>query len=209
MTSPGNGPALLCQQIHPSVSFMLFGGCGYSNSNDKHPLLRQKDTEIEKRTYLRYDSWLKQPCEQETLHSMLTMQPISNFTFWWKGLNYRVCFGQNNWLLLVTLPDRVPMISYSILVWLPSAQWSLVDWQKPPSKAAAQRAGCTRRPIQQASPPSNTWRLPSLTELQIPRQLTSHRPFATFTVGCFFIKFWVIEQIVDSKNSWKKKKISE
>lgn len=137
---------------------------------------------------------------------MLTMQPISNCTFWLKGPNYRVCFGQNNWLLLATLPDRVPMISYSILIWLPRAQWSLVNRQKPPSKAAAQRPGCPRRPSRQASLPSNRWRLPSLTEPQIPCQLTSHRPFAIFSVGCFFIKLWVIEQIVYSKNSWKKKK---
>lgn len=175
------------------------------NSSEKHPLLRQKDWNREK-NYLRYYSWLKHPWEQETLHSMLTMRPISNFTFWLREPNYRECFGQNNWLLLATLPDRVPIISYSILVWLPRAQWSLVNWQKPSSKAIAQRPGCTRRPSQQASPSSSTWRFPSLTEPQVPRQLTSHRPFATFTVGCFFIKFWVIEHIVYSKNSWKKKK---
>ena len=41
-------------QIHTSVSFMLSGGSRYSNSNDKHPLLRQRGTRIEKEIYLKY-----------------------------------------------------------------------------------------------------------------------------------------------------------
>ena len=41
-------------QIYTSVSFMLSGGSRYSNSNDKHPLLRQRGTQIEKEIYLKY-----------------------------------------------------------------------------------------------------------------------------------------------------------
>ena len=41
-------------QIHTSVSFMLSGGRRYSNSNDKHPLLRQRGTRTEKEIYLKY-----------------------------------------------------------------------------------------------------------------------------------------------------------
>ena len=130
---------------------------------------------------------------------------ISNFIFWLKGPTKKVCFGQNNWLLLVTQPDKAPIINYSILVRLPRPQWSLVNWQKPPSKPARQKSGFTGRPSLHASPPSRPGGS-QVSEPQTARPLTPHRSFATFRVGCFFIKLWIVEQIVYSKNSWKQRK---
>lgn len=71
---------------------------------------------------------------------------ISNSIFWLKGPTKKVCFRQNDWLLLVMRPHRTPIINYSVLVWLPQPRWSLVNWQKPPSKPARQKSGLTRRP---------------------------------------------------------------
>lgn len=45
----------LCQQVHASVSFVPSRGNGDTNPKDKHPLWRQKDSQIENGTYLRYN----------------------------------------------------------------------------------------------------------------------------------------------------------
>lgn len=39
---------------------------------------------------------------------------------------------------------------------------------------------------------------------QTPHLLTPHWPLAALAIGCFFIKLRIVEQIVDSKDSWKK-----
>lgn len=154
---------------------------------------------METRTYLRY--W-------KSVHILFWLWNlfISNFAFCLSRGTKRVCSGQNHWLLLVTLPDTAPIISTSILVWLLRAQWSLVNWQSHLQSLQERSMDSLGGPVNRPLSSQQTWRLPSLTEPQIARQLTSHRPFATFSAGCFFIKLWIIEQIVNSKDSWKQRK---
>ena len=126
----------------------------------------------------------------------------------WLSLSPGVCSGQHTLIGTSHTARQGSQCWPLILIWLLTAQWSLVNWQNPPSKPKRipDSPGAQSTSL---SPMSNTQRLPGFIKPQISHQLTSHRPFAAFRVGCFFIKLGIVEQIVYSKNSWKTKIICE